>query len=327
MSQDSWVQLADELERLKVTQRLEAQWYAYVGSENYGIWILRPEGQRSEQARATFSLIAARAIEKLGIPPVPVPKPLQHCPHWTESCRAEKEFARQAGKIRGLSGAVPYGLDRVDWDAVDPCTRAWLELLRVESHAFRVYAHGTEVNRGQEFQTVGGTLDDLCGASTVYCKRCARDEIGARVSKNRGEGERTAQQDSAGPDSDLSASSKQTASALNESGSTGLGAGWDGVDAGGEKPPLLNVSLIEAWMEHEAWINKTLAQKLHISERAVSSIRNNGNYHGAESSSGLVSASKTIWPGASNTRVSTISQSVGVTTFNVPVFVIGVPPF
>jgi transcriptional regulator with XRE-family HTH domain len=56
----------------------------------------------------------------------------------------------------------------------------------------------------------------------------------------------------------------------------------DGVDPGGEKPPLLNVTLIEAWIEVEGWINKTLAQKLKISERAVSSIRNNGNYHGAD---------------------------------------------
>src|SRR2546425_13064310 len=41
------------------------------------------------------------------------------------------------------------------------------------------------------------------------------------------------------------------------------------------------------------------------------------------SSSGLVKASKTWRRGASKTRVSTTSRSVGVVTFNVPVFFIG----
>src|SRR6266702_6722124 len=40
-------------------------------------------------------------------------------------------------------------------------------------------------------------------------------------------------------------------------------------------------------------------------------------------SSGLENASKTRWRGASKTRVITISRSVGVVTFNVPVFFIG----
>jgi transcriptional regulator with XRE-family HTH domain len=35
-------------------------------------------------------------------------------------------------------------------------------------------------------------------------------------------------------------------------------------------------------MEEEGFTNETLAQKLKISERAVSSIRNNGDYHGFE---------------------------------------------
>src|SRR5713226_2988589 len=41
------------------------------------------------------------------------------------------------------------------------------------------------------------------------------------------------------------------------------------------------------------------------------------------SSSGLLNASKTRWRGASKTRVRTISRSLGVVTFNVPVFFIG----
>jgi hypothetical protein len=53
--------------------------------------------------------------------------------------------------------------------------------------------------------------------------------------------------------------------------------------AGREKRmPELNVALIKAWMDEESWTNKTLAQKLTISERAVSSMRNNGRYHGKD---------------------------------------------
>jgi hypothetical protein len=50
----------------------------------------------------------------------------------------------------------------------------------------------------------------------------------------------------------------------------------------GGKSPLLNVKIIVDWMEEEGFTNETLAQKLKISERAVSSIRNNGDYHGFE---------------------------------------------
>ena len=35
-------------------------------------------------------------------------------------------------------------------------------------------------------------------------------------------------------------------------------------------------------MNEEGWNNETLAQKLDISERAISSIRNNGEYHGLD---------------------------------------------
>src|ERR1019366_1179606 len=47
-------------------------------------------------------------------------------------------------------------------------------------------------------------------------------------------------------------------------------------------PAVLNVSLISAWIGEEGWINKTLAEKLQVSERAISSLRNNGSYHGME---------------------------------------------
>jgi hypothetical protein len=177
----SWEQLADQLESIKAIQPLWAQWHAYVGSEDYGIWILRPDAPSADQARAKFSLIAARAIQKLRIPPVPVPQPLQHCPHWTDYCRAEEEMARRAGRVRDLSNAVPYGLDKTDGDAVDPCTRAWLELLRRESRDFRASNRSKETLGTAEYQGLGGRIEDLCGTSAAYCRRRQRDEIGARL--------------------------------------------------------------------------------------------------------------------------------------------------
>jgi hypothetical protein len=106
---------------------------------------------------------------------------LEHCPHWRTICESEEEFARLAGKSLDFSEAVPYGLGTIDRDAVDPCTRAWLELLRLESHAFRIFSYGTQTIRGTAYPTVGGTIDDLCGASAAYGKRRARDEIGSRL--------------------------------------------------------------------------------------------------------------------------------------------------
>ncbi len=46
--------------------------------------------------------------------------------------------------------------------------------------------------------------------------------------------------------------------------------------------PKLNGALIKAWMDKEGWENKTLAKELHITERVVSSMRNNGRYHGTD---------------------------------------------
>jgi hypothetical protein len=51
----------------------------------------------------------------------------------------------------------------------------------------------------------------------------------------------------------------------------------------GEKgAPVLNQGLVNTWIADEGWTNETLAKKLKISERAVSSLRNNGEYHGFE---------------------------------------------
>jgi hypothetical protein len=177
----SWEQLADQLDRLKAVEPLRAQWIAYVGSESYGNWLIRPDGQRTAEVRATFTLIAAHIIEKLEVQPIPVPQSMQHCPHWADYCKVEENLARRAGKEIDLSSAVPYGLDTVDRDAVDPCTRAFLEELRRENLAFQIKANGTRMVRGQTYYSVTGSIDDLFGAAAAYCKRRARDEIGARL--------------------------------------------------------------------------------------------------------------------------------------------------
>ncbi len=44
----------------------------------------------------------------------------------------------------------------------------------------------------------------------------------------------------------------------------------------------LNVSLIRGWMDTEGWTNQTLAPRLQTSERTISSLRNNGSYHGMD---------------------------------------------
>jgi len=177
----SWEQLADQLESLKAMERLQARWYANIGSEDYGIWLIHPDGQRTLQVRATFSLIAAQIIEKLKIHPIPVPQSGQHSTHWADHCDIEENLARQAGRELDLSDAVPYGLETVDRDAVDPCTRAFLEMLRREDLAFQITANGTHVVNGQTYESVTGSIDDLCGAAAAHCKRRARDEIGARL--------------------------------------------------------------------------------------------------------------------------------------------------
>ncbi len=49
-----------------------------------------------------------------------------------------------------------------------------------------------------------------------------------------------------------------------------------------ELAPGLRKDLIIDWMEDEGWTNKTLAQRLDLSERVISSMRNNGKYHGKD---------------------------------------------
>jgi hypothetical protein len=133
-----------------------------------------------EERRSSFSLFAAYAIAKLGISPVALPQPVEYCPHWATICELEVEPARKEGISQDLSDTVPHGLDKIDVDAVDPCTRAWLEALRQKSPAFR-FNQGTETIKETKYETLSGAIEDVCAASIAYIQRRARDEIGDRL--------------------------------------------------------------------------------------------------------------------------------------------------
>jgi hypothetical protein len=177
----SWGDMADELDRIKQSgESLRACCIAYEGAEEHRNWIFFPRGERTENALASFTLVAAHAIAKLGMLPIPIALPLQHDPLWTLSCQAEEDQARREGKTIDLSDAVPYGLGEVDRDAVDPCTRAWLELLRHESRSFRT-SEGMRLVKGIQTRVFDGVIPDVYEASAIYCRRRARDEIGERL--------------------------------------------------------------------------------------------------------------------------------------------------
>jgi hypothetical protein len=132
--QSSWESLANEFEHFG--QPLRADWFACEGREDYGIWLLLPDGPDSQKIRASFSLIAARAIEKSGISPKPLPQPQQHDPHWDLYCQLEEEAAQRAGKTIALSDAVPYGLGDVDRDAVEAQGKGDISILPARGHFY-----------------------------------------------------------------------------------------------------------------------------------------------------------------------------------------------
>jgi hypothetical protein len=184
MTKTSWAGLAAELENIKALGSLYATWLAYEGSEDYGVWLLGPHGPELDERRARFGHFAALAVGKCGLDPSPLPTALQYCPHWATVCDAETAFAREMGKSLDLSDSAPFGLVTIDRDAVDPCTRAWLELLRRESQAFRITAYLTETIRGVKYPGLGARIEDVCTASIAYVNRRAREEIGARLIKS-----------------------------------------------------------------------------------------------------------------------------------------------
>ena len=103
MLNPSWDDLTDELEHIRSRAPLHAKWLAYEGSEAYGIWQLSPDLPEEDERRARFSLFAAHVIAKCGVLPVPVPKPLEHCPHWRSVCEAGSKRTAPRGVPRLLA--------------------------------------------------------------------------------------------------------------------------------------------------------------------------------------------------------------------------------
>ena len=175
MDEPDWEKLVDELEKIRAPQPLRVEWSAYVGSEDYGIWLWIPGGP--EECRASFGLFAARAIQMFGIPPIPAPRWEQHCPHWKQYHKLQKRLAKKQGQKLVESA----DLRTFERDSVDPCTRAWLELLRRVNRACVIVSQGTHTIRGASYATVTGIVNDLVGFSRAYLKRRALDEIGRRL--------------------------------------------------------------------------------------------------------------------------------------------------
>jgi len=97
--ESSWEDLCEKLRGInRGAERLRADWFAYAGSENYGIWLFHLDRRGTEEVRAALGLIAAQAIAKLGTPPIPIPQPSQHCPSWTDYCAEREEQALLNGK-------------------------------------------------------------------------------------------------------------------------------------------------------------------------------------------------------------------------------------
>ena len=193
MVQDlSWGELLHEITKIRQSATpLPAHWFAVEHHEDNGVWVLGIDGSSSEDEVAIFTLFAARAMEKAGLRPIPVPLPSEHDPQWDLYRQFIEDGTRQRGEEIDLSNAVPYGLGAIDRDAVDPCTRAWLEELRRDGTAFQS-VEGTFSIGGQKVKTFDGEFKDVYQATSIYCKRRLRNEIGARLFTGAGERERTA---------------------------------------------------------------------------------------------------------------------------------------
>lgn len=95
MPEPSWGVLVDKIRRIqKSGPPLRADWFANEDREEYGIWLFRFDGVGTDGSVADFTPFAARAIEKLGIQPRPLPQPSEHDPQWRDYLRIEEEGAQ-----------------------------------------------------------------------------------------------------------------------------------------------------------------------------------------------------------------------------------------
>jgi len=144
-----------EREKIVFTETPYALFTAIEGRERWGIWRLLPNGPDLEEPWAEFDLLAATAIDAMGLPPLRHPTALDFDPTWS----GEDE---------------PAGLN-----AVHESTRAWLDFLRAE--------WGRRKREEFEFNT----LKDIWAASAAQCKVLARDyRVAAYQDIDRPAGER-----------------------------------------------------------------------------------------------------------------------------------------
>src|SRR5215510_4200585 len=133
-AETTWEDLASEFERISQNHEpLRVELFEYEGCEGRGLLWWRPENANNDAARASFSLAAARAIEKLKIAPNPMPTTTEYFPVWRLRGQSKDEFLRNADTLAGMSIEIPFGLGDENKDALDPCSRAWLEVLRKRS--------------------------------------------------------------------------------------------------------------------------------------------------------------------------------------------------
>lgn len=129
-----------EREKFAGLEKPCALFTANKGREHSGIWRLLPNGPDMEQSWAEFDLLAAAAIDALGLPPLRHPTAKEFDARW----RRKK--------------TIPQGLS-----AVHESTRAWLDFLRTDWVR----------RRREEFEC--NSFGDIWGASASQCKALARD--------------------------------------------------------------------------------------------------------------------------------------------------------
>jgi hypothetical protein len=181
-AEPTWEELASEFERIPQNHEpLRVELFEYEGCEGRGLWWWRPENANNDSARASFGLLAARAIGKLKIAPNPIPTTTEYFPVWRLRGQSKDEFLRNADTLAEMSIEIPFGLGDENKDALDPCSRAWLEVLRKRSRAYRE-STGNELRvRELTFLSTTGSMPNVCVESATLCRRIARDEIKERL--------------------------------------------------------------------------------------------------------------------------------------------------
>lgn len=178
----SWVDLAESFKHAKNdhARRLRADWFAWKGGEDSGIWILALFKEVPEVTLAEFSLIAAQALSKLGINAIAVPNLVQCKSRWKRYRTSRQLVAMGAatetkGTVVLLKDLAFYVLYEQQSDSIDGFTWTWLDVLRRET---RLYADPVAVGRKT---LLTAHFQDVYDASAIYCLRRARDEIAQRL--------------------------------------------------------------------------------------------------------------------------------------------------